>query len=510
MPVEDVFEARRFFADALAFQARVRPKKVACVELLTGETVNFAQLDRLADQAAVWLNRICPQGGRVAMMLRNSIDTIILLYGAMRAGRPLQALNWRLSTVEIAAIVEDARPDLLIFDREFCDLANAIPDAHRPGVLICRDERHRSLRDKICACPPAHFQAEPSVPALLLYTSGTTGRPKGVILTKANIFAGALNFCQSFSVSEQSRLRCDLPMYHVAALGVANASIFVGGTVFISDRFDADAAAAHLGSPSNGITHYFAVPQPAAALLQAIDRFGGDYSSLYCMAIGGAPLASAIVDGFAKHGIIVTNTYGVTESAGTVLAMPASRDALDKHPRSCGVPTILMNIRLVDQNGNDSSPGDVGELWLKGPAISPGYWGQDTLSPDGWLRTGDAARIDDDGFYQIVDRWKDMYISGGENVYPAEVEAILANHPQIERAAVMGIPSAKWGEVGCAFVVCRGTKPLVPADIVAWCKERLASFKCPKEIVLVEEIPTTSTGKPQKNILRKMLSDKSI
>lgn len=506
MSVEDVSGNGEFVADALAFQSRVRPDKEACVEFLTGESINYAQLDRLADQAAAWLDRNCREGERAAVMLRNSIDTIILFYGAMRAGRPLQALNWRLSAAEIAAIVEDARPQLLIFDSEFRVLAEAIPDAHRPRTLICRDERV-SLREQICACPPVRLEPDLSEPALLLYTSGTTGRPKGAILTRANVFAGAVNFCQSFAVSERSRLRCDLPMYHVAALGVANASIFAGGTVFISDRFDADAAAAQLADPSNGITHYFAVPQPAAALLKAVDRLGGDYSSLYCLVIGGAPLAPEIVDGFAARGIIVTNTFGVTESAGTALAMPATREALDKHPGSCGVPTMLMDVRLVDHNGNDVRPGQVGELWLKGPAISPGYWGLDALAPDGWFRTGDAARVDEDGFYQIVDRWKDMYISGGENVYPAEIEIVLGKHPRIERAAVIGVPSAEWGEVGCAFVVRVGEEPLNPVDIMAWCKERLASFKCPKQIVLIDEIPMTSTGKPQKNLLRKLFRE---
>jgi len=307
-------------------------------------------------------------------------------------------------------------------------------------------------------------------------------------------------------VSYESVFLCDMPMFHTAGLFAAvRVPIWAGATVWISSGFVPDRTIARIADPALGITHYFSVPPMATVLWQHPDFKPEKFHGLKMYVTGGAPNPKAQVERFARAGIRFSDGFGMSET-GSNFAMPVhSVERLIGKAGSCGQPLMAVQTRLVDDEGRDVKPGETGELWLRGPSITPGYWNQPELTAkafvDGWFKTGDAAIQDADGFFYIVDRKKDMYISGGENVYPAEVEAVLAELPDIAAAAVIGVPDAKWGEVGRAFVVLKPGAALTAEAIQAHCLSRLAKFKSPARVVLTDALPQTGSGKVQKHLL---------
>ncbi|HEX4298766.1 MAG TPA: AMP-binding protein, partial [Devosia sp.] len=418
-------------ADLIAWQARVRPAKTAVVELATGARVSHAGLDRLAGQAAAWLGAKLGDtaGQRVAFLGRNSVALLALSLAAERAGAIFVPLNWRLAAPEIAALLADCAPALVVGDDEF---ATGIAARISTGDFLAAAS----------ACEPAAAApgADPHRPIILLYTSGTTGRPKGVIVTAANAAAAALNFAFVGEVGADAVALSDLPMFHtIGLIAVARTTLSLGGTLVVSDRFQPGRTLRALGDPGLGISHYFAVPVMIEAL-QHDPAFAPEaLARLRAIFVGGAPLAPGLVERFLDLGVPLVNGYGMSE-AGTVMHVPLAREAVRAGVGTVGLPAPEMEVRLV-RDGGDVAAGEVGEVWLRGPAVTPGYWQRPAETAaafaGGWYRTGDLARREPNGFYRIVDRLKDMYVSGGENVYPAEIEAVLAAHPDIADAAVL-------------------------------------------------------------------------
>jgi fatty-acyl-CoA synthase len=276
-----------------------------------------------------------------------------------------------------------------------------------------------------------------------------------------------------------------------------------GGTVWITKGFDPAKTIERIHKM--GITHYFSVPQMATVLWQHPDFTPEKLSSLKMYVTGGAPNSRAQVERFAKAGIRFSDGFGMTET-GSNFAMPVlDEEMLITKAGSCGQPLMGIQARVVDEDGNDVQQGDVGELYIRGPSVTPGYWNQPEVTAksfdNGWFKTGDAAYCDPEGFYYLVDRKKDMYISGGENVYPAEVERVMAELTDIADVAVIGIPSERWGEVGRAFVSLKVGSTLTSDAILAHCRERLAKFKVPVDVIINDDIPRTPSGKVQKHLL---------
>jgi fatty-acyl-CoA synthase len=278
----------------------------------------------------------------------------------------------------------------------------------------------------------------------------------------------------------------------------------MGATLLVTDRFEPARTLAALADAALGITHYFAVPVMAEALASAATFDPAAFARLHAVFLGGAPLSPALIDRFLAFGVPLVNGYGMSE-AGTVMHVPIDRQAVSASAGAVGYPAPYIDVRLVGAGG-DVGPGETGEVWVKGPSVTPGFWKQDELASaaftDGWYRTGDLARIDPNGQYRIVDRLKDMYVSGGENVYPAEVEAVLMGDPQVADAAVIGMPDPRWGETGIAFVVARTGTAFDAARLLARCSERIARYKCPSRVVTVAAIPRNAAGKILKPILR--------
>jgi fatty-acyl-CoA synthase len=275
--------------------------------------------------------------------------------------------------------------------------------------------------------------------------------------------------------------------------------------VLISDRFLPGLTLKRLSDPELAITHVFAVPQMAAAMLQDPAYADADLTRLKAIVIGGAPLPKVTVERLLADNIMPVEGYGLSE-AGTVFAMPVDRDTIVRKAGSCGLPAMMIDVRIVDPSGRDVADGQTGEIWLKGPSVTPGYWNQPEANArafqDGWFKTGDAAIRDRDGFYRIVDRWKDMYITGGENVYPAEVEGVIVELDEIAEAAVIGVSDTRWGESGCAYVVLRPGRSLSSDAILAHCRAKLAGYKVPKRVRFVQALPRAASGKVKKEELR--------
>lgn len=496
--------------DFLAHRARADGGRAAAIDLAGNRQLTYRELDLETAKCVRWLSNLLAPGARVAMLSRNSADMLVVYFACVRAGMVFQPLNWRLSAQEILGLVRDAGPEMLIYQEEFAESARPTIESGSLAHVLRLVPGDAGLARFYGNISPLEPQAhDPDAPVTLLYTSGTTGKPKGVIVTARNAWTTAFNFSTINEVAPGDVLLCDMPLFHVAGLfGVSLAAIFAGGTVLISDRFVPATALRLMSDPELRITHYFAVPQMAAAMLQDGTFAHSDLSRLKALVIGGAPLPKVVVEQLLAANVMPIEGYGISE-AGTVMGMPLDRATLARKAGSCGLAAKLMGVRLVDEKGNDVADGEVGEIWLKGPSVTPGYWNQPEATArsfhDGWFKTGDAARRDAEGFYQIVDRWKDMFITGGENVYPAEIESVLAEHAGVVEAAVVGVADAQWGESGCAYVVARA--PLTPVEIVQHCGARLARYKIPKHVRFTDVLPRTGSGKVKKDELRRAFKE---
>jgi fatty-acyl-CoA synthase len=488
--------------DPVALHAATQPERIACVDLASGRRWTYGRLDEAIQRAVAVLERgygIEPRQ-RIATVARNSAVLLILQQAAMRLGAIFVPVNWRLAAVEQQAILADCDPVLLLHDRAF---ETAPPDGCTPVEVL-------GFAAAVEAQAPAPRRPLPAAdqPSIILYTSGTSGRPKGVILTEGNAFATAVNFGVLGRVGNASVFLCDAPMFHVIGLITSlRPPLLQGGAVLISPGFDPGVTNRRLADPELGVTHYFCVPQ-MARMLRADAAFAPvRWTTLTAIFTGGAPNPAADILWWLEQGVRMVDGFGMTE-AGTVLGMPVEAGQIARKAGSAGLPAPSLSLRIVDDRAQDVAAGQAGEIWLSGPNVTPGYWNRPdetarAFTADGWFRTGDIARRDDDGFVTLVDRRKDMFISGGENVYPAEVEMALLDHPDIAEAAVIGIADARWGEVGRAFVVLKGVdRAFDPAAFAAHCAARIARYKVPKEFLCVEALPRTASGKIQKHILR--------
>ena len=492
--------------DPLIYRALVSPKRQAVVDVATGRAETYGQLDEAVGRGAALIAKLTnglPLSQRIAFLGRNSIEQITVCLACQRAGHVFVPLNWRLGASELGQIIADCEPALLLHDVEFAKVLADVEPVLPRTIAIEGDGGWSNMLAGAERAQPVPMEAD--APCIMLYTSGTTGSPKGVIITRRNAFASAVNFAIVGEVTSRSVALCDLPFFHTIGLvAIGRTTLMMGGRLVISDRFLPERTLSVLGDAALGVTHYFAVPQMAAALRNAPGWDPAALKALQAIFIGGAPLSPALIDTFLQDGIPLVNGYGMSE-AGTAIHMPLDREAVARHPGSVGFPAPLLALRLVGEDGQDVADGEVGEIWLKGPSITPGYWnkpGETARAFVGeWYRTGDLGRRAEGGVIHVPDRLKDMYISGGENVFPAEVEAVIGAHPKVRDVAVLGLPDPKWGECGIAFIVAQADAPSAE-EILVHCAERLASYKRPSRIVFLEQIPRTASGKAQKHILR--------
>lgn len=501
------------YYDWISYHAGRRGRQVAIIELEAGRRLSYQDLDERVERLAAHLvSRGIGRGERVALLGMNGASTFELQFACGRIGAVMLPLNWRLTVPELAYIVGDAAPKLLIHDACFRTQAEALA-AERlvPARLEIDPDRADSDYEKALA------GARPEVARValshddistIMYTSGTTGHPKGAIITHGMTFWNLVNLGIPARINPDTVQLVVLPLFHTGGLNCyANPVLHAGGTIAIQRTFDPGQALRHIGDPALGITHFFGVPAPYQFMMQHPFFAETDFSRLAIAGVGGAPCALTILEGWAAKGVPLIQGYGMTETSPASTMLDAA-DAVRK-VGSAGKPMLHTEVRIVDEAGQDVARGAVGELWTRGPNITPGYWNKPEATKaafvDGWLKTGDAARCDEEGYIYIVDRWKDMYISGGENVYPAEVENVLYELPQVAEAAVIGVPDARWGEAGRAILVLRPGESLTAEAVIAYCAPRLARFKIPASVEFVAALPRNATGKVLKRELRALV-----
>jgi fatty-acyl-CoA synthase len=465
-------------------RARTTPGRVAIDHL--GRTVTYAWLGDASDRlAGSFLARGLARGDRVATLTGNSPEHVAVFFACAKAGLLLAPLSWRLAAPELAYQLDDAEPSLFLVEDEQVSLAEATGHPFEPLTV------------------PAEFVAqshevgvEDDDALLLVYTSGTTGRPKGALLTHANCFWTNLSFDLATGVSGDDVVLQVLPQFHCGGWNVqALLAWWKGATVVLERSFDPARCLALI--EEKRVTTMMGVPANYLFLAQDPAFESTDLSSLRRAVVGGAAMPEALLQTWHDRGVDVVQGYGLTEAAPNVLCLPPE-DAVRKLG-SAGKPYPHVDVRLSGE----------GELQVHGPNVFAGYWRNPEASAealdDGWLRTGDIAERDAEGFYRIKGRLKDMYISGGENVYPAEVESVLHEHPAVADAAVVGVPNERWGEVGVAFVVAGGE--VDGEKLIEFVRERLAHFKAPKAVRFVEMLPRSAMGKVAKDELRATLTE---
>ncbi len=500
------------FFDWIAHHNDLRPNKRAIHDLATGRNLTYADLHRRTDALAHVLTASgVVRGDRVAVLAKNGPEYFEAQFACWRVGAIAVLLNWRLTVHELDYIVNDSTPVFMLHDISMADLATELQQRcpSIKNLLVIDSSSANSPYEVALASsgsnPFASVEADHDSPTTIMYTSGTTGHPKGAIITHGMTFWNAVNLGIPARITPDTVHLVVLPLFHTGGLNCyANPVLHAGGTVILAAAFDPAESLRIIGDPTYGVTHFFGVPAPFQFMMQHPDFATTDLTRLKVAGVGGAPCALSILEAWAGRGVEIVQGYGMTEtSPGATMLDPA--DAMRKIG-SAGKPLLHTAVKIADDNGIETAKGDIGELWIKGPNVTPGYWNKPDATErsfhHGWLKTGDAARYDDEGFIFIVDRWKDMYISGGENVYPAEVENVLFQLPQVADAAVIGVPNEKWGEVGLAVLVLKPDQALDRPTVVAHCVERLAKFKVPNDIAIIDALPRNATGKVLKRELR--------
>jgi fatty-acyl-CoA synthase len=507
---EDSLAVRYY--DWIAHFSRRTPDKTAVVDLASERRFTYAQFDARISRLACHLRNELKvgRGDRVAVLALNTSDTLEVQFACGRLGAVFLPLNARLTVPELQFIAGDAAPKVMIHDNDLAETALAV-------ARLCEVEEslllgpHGSYEAAIASAKPLE-RVEPVTLddiSTIMYTSGTTGQPKGAIITHGMTFWNCVNLGGPSYISPSSVALTVLPLFHTGGLNCyANPVLHAGGTVLIMRAFDPGLALRLISDPRRGINMFFGVPANYQFMAQHPDFEKSDFRRLNIGGVGGAPIPVPLLNVWESRGVALQQAYGMTETSPVVLAL--DREDARRKAGSAGKPVLHTEVRVVRPDGTDVAPGELGELWVKGPNVTPGYWNRPDANQssftDGWLHTGDATRVDEEGFYYIVDRWKDMYISGGENVYPAEVENVLHQIAAIAEAAVIGIPDAQWGEVGMAIVAIKPGQSLAEADIHAHCAKNLARFKCPRLIRFVDALPRNATGKIHKPTLRKNFS----
>ena len=493
------------YYDWIAHHAHRRPTQLAIDDLQTARKFTYADVDRRTAQLTAALAQLgIAKGDRVALLAPNCAEYFELQFACGRLGAIMLPLNWRLTVPALEYILDDSAPKLLVHDKSFAQQARALSK----NLLEIDYENPDCTYERAIAAAtgqPTPIEVTHDDIAMVMYTSGTTGHPKGAIITHGMVFWNCVNLGIPALISPKTVQLVVLPLFHTGGLNCyANPVLHAGGTILIMRTFDPGLALDYISDKSLDITHFFGVPAPYQFMMQHPKFQSADLSRLQIAGVGGAPCALAILEGWSARGVPLVQGWGMTETspAGTMLD---AADAIRK-VGSAGKAMMHTAIRIIGDDGKDVAQGGIGELLIKGPNITPGYWNKPEATAgaftDGWLHTGDAARMDDEGFVYIVDRWKDMYISGGENVYPAEVENVLFQLPQVADAAIIGVPNERWGEVGMAIIVRKPDQALEEGDVIRHCLGRLAKFKVPQAVTFVDVLPRNATGKVLKRELR--------
>jgi fatty-acyl-CoA synthase len=504
------------YYDWTEHNASIRPDKVAILDSDTQQTLTYKQLNTRANQLGSWLqNNHVKKGDRVALLLPNCPEFFEAQFACSKIGAICLPLNWRLTAPELDYILKDSTPTVLLHDEKFEDLVVKLKaTCDIPNYLEIAENKSDSPYEKAIgesSSTLASVLCTHDDTSMIMYTSGTTGHPKGALITHGMTFYNCVNLGIPAGISSKAIQLVVLPLFHTGGLNCyANPILHAGGQIVLMRDFNPGRALSLINDPELAITHFFAVPAPYQFMMLHPDFEATDLSRIQGAGVGGAPCAETILTTWLNRGVPLVQGWGMTETSPGGTALEAD-DALRKLG-SAGKALMHTEIKVVDETGNEITDGGVGELLIRGPNITPGYWNnpaatEKTFTGD-WLLTGDAARVDEEGFLYIVDRWKDMYISGGENVYPAEVENIIYQLPEVAEAAIIGVADERWGETGKAVLVLKQGQSLEADTVIRHCIENLAKFKVPQTVEFIDALPRNATGKVLKRTLRESYVDK--
>ncbi|MFA7597536.1 MAG: AMP-binding protein [Novosphingobium sp.] len=494
-----------YLADLLRENASRRPY-APCLSL-DEEHLAFSGLDARTNQLGnALLGKGLKAGDRVALIVRTSLISYELFYACGKTGIIFLPINWRLSPREIASILADARPSLILVSAELRDL---LEEADSAIEVLEIDSEYAQWRDAADTEDPS-FAISPDDPLLLLYTSGTTGLPKGVVITQRNMSFVDRTAREMWGFGPESVNLVAMPLYHIGGIGYGMMALSQGGHTVLITQADADAIVGAMHR--HGVTHGFFVPTVIQRIVDKVEADGFAPDRLQRIIYGASRIGHELLaKAIRLLGCGFIHAYGLTESSGTVVSMgPEDHDPDGPTDRlaSCGRAFPWAEVELVDPfDGRIVGIGEIGEIRVRSEANMLGYWGKpdataQTITADGWLCTGDAASRDEDGYLYIQDRFKDMIISGGENIYPAEIESILHDHPDIAEIAVIGVPHPKWGETPRAYIVpVEGHRP-DSDEILEYARARLARYKCPTSVAFVNALPRNVSGKVLKREMR--------
>ena len=506
------------FGEFLRRRAFLNPQLEATVEpMVGGRRLTFQQLNARCNRVANALRAGgVKSGDRVALLMMNGAEFLETFFAVAKIGAANVPLNWRLVADELEFILKDSGATVLVYDESFAKVASELQsrgaktDVRLWIQLGGQVPAFAVDYNAWCAAVP---DTEPELAGFnddllfIMYTSGTTGLPKGVMHTHSTVTWATLTAVATCDMRTGDRFLLSLPMFHVGALNPSMNCVYMGCTQVILKSFDPKLSWELIRDEK--ITSTLMVPAMLQFMLAVYDPAKHDCSTLrWCMS-GAAPVPVNLIKTYIDMGIEIQQVYGMTESCGPGCLI-VGEDAITR-AGSTGRGFFHTEVRIAGTDGRDCAPGEAGEVLMRGNHIMAGYWNRPEATEQtlrgGWLHSGDVGTMDEEGFVTIRDRMKDMLISGGENVYPAEVENMLLGHPSLADAAVIGLPSPKWGEVPLAVVVCKKGASLSAEELLGWCKGKLATFKLPKVAVIVEEIPRNPSGKVLKRVLRERFQD---
>lgn len=475
----------------------------------------YRELDHRINKLARALTGLgVKKGDRVAVLLHNCREYIEVFFSLAKMGAIIVPINWRLAVPEMGFILRDSGARVMIFEGEFTgNVLEVREEAPLECCIHCSPYRVEnpapvwacSYEALLAPMSEQEFEVEERAgdtdPHIIMYTSGTTGQPKGAVLSHRKTFFNVLNADIFFDLTTRDRMIVTRPMFHSGGLIVDSAPVlYKGGTIIVKRRFRP------MEILETAQKYQVTVMELPATVYQFIlnecNLGQYDLTSVRCCFTGGERVSAHLLQSLAEKGLVVSQIYGLTE-ASTIFWLPG--EEARERIGSVGHPIFHGKVRIVDGNGNPVRPGMSGEVIVKGPIVMSGYWQRQDLTDevirDGWLYTGDIARMDEDGFVYIMDRKKNMYISGGENVYPAEIEKLLLAHPNVAEAAVVGVPDEKWGEVGKAFIVLKGGQNIDAEEVLHFLRDKLARYKMPRYIEFMDSLPKTASDKIRKYAL---------
>ena len=495
--------------------SELHPQKAAVI--FEEKQISYLQLHQNVNRACCWLQSLgIEKGDRVAVMLNNCPEFLELFLACSRMGALFVPINYRLAAAELDYILTNSRPRLFVFGEEFADAVLSLDLNRRRALMLLAGVGHGAMNGNILdyRVESSVYQGQqpfltdlmaPAVPEeahVIMYTSGTTGQPKGAVLSHRKTFFNCLNADIFFKLHFDDVMLVVLPLFHSGGLFIqASPVIYKGATMILHKSFDPHRTFRDIRKFQ--VTKFLGVPTVYKSLVKAKKEHKTALSSLKVCAIGGEKLTPELMTRLEDAGFSLRQIMGQTETS--ILLWAHEKDVAAK-PGSVGKPVFHAEVRIVDRQGRPCHPGQVGEIVVRGSIMMTEYW-QDPVKTEetirgGWLHTGDLARMDEDGYVYLIDRAKDMYISGGENVYPAEVERVLRKHPAVEDIAVVGVPDESWGEVGCAFVIVKQGALLKSEELIGFCDGQLARYKWPQKILVADDFPRTALGKVRKTVLK--------